>query len=326
MGIGIKALGVYVPENRVSNDDLAKIIDTSDEWITTHTGIKNRYLGSPEQATSDLALKACEAALEKAEVTPDQINLIIAATASGDYPGFPATACILQERLRAKAAGAMDLGAGCSGFIYALEVARSMVAAGTYSKILIVGAEMLSRIVDWSDRDTCVLFGDGAGAAVVQEMPGDSGIIRSILRSDGRGAEYLKRTAGGSRFPYKPGTTEAKDFCISMDGRKVYNFAVGANCDLIELFLKTPGIDIDMIKYIVPHQANIRIIQAAAKRLKLPEEKFYVNIEEYANTSAASIPLALAEMEAKGLLNRGDLILTIGFGAGLTYGGNLIKW
>lgn len=326
MGIGIKSLGVYVPEKRVSNEELAEKIDTSDEWIVSHTGIKNRHIASEEQTTSDLAVFAAEKALAEAGLDPEQLDLIIVASASGDFPGFPGTASIVQDRLRAKKAGAFDLSAGCTGFVYALETARGMIAGGSCETALIIGAETLSRITDWTDRDTCVLFGDGAGAAVVSKLPGESGVIKSILRSDGRGSEYLKRNSGGSRNPYKPGETEAKDFCISMDGRKVYNFAVGANYEIVEAFTALPGFSIENIKYIVPHQANIRIIQAAAKRLKLPEDKFYVNIEEYANTSAASIPIALGEMVNKGLLNRGDLIITVGFGAGLTYGGNLIRW
>ena len=326
MGIGIRSLGVCIPERRITNEELAGRIDTSDEWIVSHTGIRNRHIGAPEDATSDLAARACQSALERAGYEPGQVDMIITATASGDYAGFPAVACMVQEKIKAPKSAAFDLNAGCTGFVYAMEVARGMIASGGCKTVLAVGAEMLSRITDWTDRDTCVLFGDGAGAAVITELEGDSGILKSILRSDGRGADYLKRTAGGSRFPYREGVTQARDFAISMDGRKVYNFAVGANCDLLELLFAQMGITADDIAYIVPHQANIRIIQAAAKRMKIAEEKYYVNIDEYANTSAASIPIALNEMDEKGLLKKGDLIITIGFGAGLTYGCNLIRW
>jgi len=326
MGIGIRSLGVCIPERRLGNEELAKSIDTTDEWIVSHTGIRNRHIGSPEEATSDLAVKACLEALRSVDFEPERIDMIIAATATGDYPGFPAVACMVQDRLKAKRAAAFDLNAGCTGFVYGMEIARGMIASGAAKAILVVGAEMLSRITDWTDRDTCVLFGDGAGAALITELEGNSGILKSILRADGRGADYLKRTAGGSRFPYREGITKARDFAISMDGRKVYNFAVGANCDLLELLFAQTGLTADDIAWIVPHQANVRIIQAAAKRLSIPEEKYYINIDEYANTSAASIPIALHEMVGKGLLRKGGLVITIGFGAGLTYGCNLIRW
>jgi 3-oxoacyl-[acyl-carrier-protein] synthase-3 len=236
MGIGIRSLGVCIPERRLGNEELAKSIDTTDEWIVSHTGIRNRHIGSPEEATSDLAVKACLEALRSVDFEPERIDMIIAATATGDYPGFPAVACMVQDRLKAKRAAAFDLNAGCTGFVYGMEIARGMIASGAAKAILVVGAEMLSRITDWTDRDTCVLFGDGAGAALITELEGNSGILKSILRADGRGADYLKRTAGGSRFPYREGITKARDFAISMDGRKVYNFAVGANCDLLERY------------------------------------------------------------------------------------------
>jgi len=323
----IRSIGAYVPEKTLTNDDLASFVDTSDDWILSHTGIRKRHLASEEQAASDLAYKASSIALERAETRAEDIDLIILATASSDYPGFPSTACILQDMLGATRAGALDIAAGCTGFVYGLELARGMALSGAAEKILVVGVEVLTHITNWKDRDTCVLFGDGAGAAVVTaDAEEASGILDSILRAEGSGAPYLIRKAGGSRHPYTGKEANYEDLFIQMDGQKVYKFAVRVNTELVKMFFQRHSLTIDDIAYIVPHQANIRIIQAAAKRLGFPMEKFYINIDEYANTSAASIPIALNEMHEKGLLTKGDLILTLGFGAGLTYGGNLIRW
>jgi len=324
----IRAIGIYVPERAVSNEELSKTVDTSDEWIRSHTGIGNRHIAAPEEAASDLAIKAAKIALDKAQVDAMELDTIITATATGDYPGFPSTACIVQHALGAENAAAFDLLAGCTGFIYALSVARDMIIAGSARHILVIGAEVLTRITNWSDRNTAVLFGDGAGAAVVSAngKQDGRGILESVLRAEGAGAEYLMRKAGGSRHPFVDGETPADDLFLSMNGRRVYGFAVRVNTILINTLLRKANLRLEDINYIVPHQANERIIQAAAERLKIPMDKFFLNMAEYANTSAASVPIALNEMTEKGLLKRGDLIITLGFGAGLTYGGALIRW
>jgi 3-oxoacyl-[acyl-carrier-protein] synthase III len=323
----IRAVDFAVPAKRVANDELSASLDTSDEWIKSHTGIRFRHIADPGVATSDLAFEASRKVLERAGVSAEEVDLVLVATATADFVGFPSVACIVQDRLGAKNAGAMDLSAGCTGFIYALETARSFVEAGTARNVLVAGADVLTRIVDWQDRNTCVLFGDGAGAALVcgDAAAGDRGIIKSVLRADGSGARLLERTNGGTRFPFVDGKTDADTF-LRMDGRQVYNFAVKVVSEGIVDLMEKGKVCLDDIAWIVPHQANVRIIEAAAKRSKIPIEKFFLNIEEYANTSAASIPIALSEMCEKGLLKQGDLILTFGFGAGLTYGGNLIRW
>ncbi|MBN1797629.1 MAG: ketoacyl-ACP synthase III [Spirochaetales bacterium] len=324
----IKAISYKVPEKRVSNDELAKTVDTSDEWIYSHTGIKYRHIAEEQTAASDLALQPCLDVIEQADIDPKEIDLIIVATITQDYVGFPSTACVLQDRLGAVNAGAMDLAAACTGYIYSLETAKALIKTGSAKNILLVSSEILTKITDWTDRNTCVLFGDGAGASLVSlnEENTESDILFSILGAEGNGAPYLIRMAGGSRYPIRPHSENRKDGYIRMDGQKVYHFAVRVLCKTIKRILEKYNLSIDDIAYIVPHQANIRIIEAAAKRLKIPIEKFYVNIQEYANTSGATIPIALGEMVEKGLLRRGDYIITVGFGGGLTYGGNLICW
>ncbi len=322
----IKSIGAYVPSRRMSNDDLAKIVDTSDEWIYSHTGIHNRHIAADDEAASDLAYKASLAALENAKLSPEELDLIVLATATPDYFGIPSTAALIQHRLGADNAGAMDIFAACTGFIYALETAKAFMESGSSRNALVIGTEVLSRVTDWKDRNTCVLFGDGAGAAVLtdnRESP-LSNIRHSILRCDGSGADFLKFTGPGNRTLQKEEKVDRP--YVHMDGQKVYKFAVRALCETVERLLTDNNEHIDNIAYIVPHQANLRIIKAAAKRMKVPFEKFYTNMNEFANTSAASIPIALNEMIQKDLLRRGDMILTIGFGGGLTYGGNLIHW
>ena len=323
----IRGIGAFIPERTVTNDELTKTVDTTDEWIRSHTGIEKRHIIADEDATSDMATRAAEAAMKRAQVEAADIDLIIVATATPDYPGFPSTACLVQNNIGAEHAGAFDITAGCTGFIYALSIAKNMIHGGEYRHILVIGAESLTRITNWNDRNTCVLFGDGAGAAVVSQNHGQNGrgILDSILKAEGAGAEYLMRKVGGTRHPLTAETNH-EDNLLSMNGRRVYGFAVRVNTILINSFLKKHNLTINDIKYIVPHQANERIIQAAADRLNIPMDKFYLNISEYANTSAASVPLALNEMVEKGVLEKGDLIMTLGFGAGLTYGGNLIRW
>jgi 3-oxoacyl-[acyl-carrier-protein] synthase-3 len=328
MNAVIRSTGTYVPVRRMSNDELPKHLDTSDEWIVSHTGIRNRHLAADDQATSDLALEAAQKALNRARMVPEEIDIILVATATPDHVGFPATACIVQNKLRALNAAAMDIAAGCTGFIYGLETARGFVASGFANNVLLIGAEIMTRHIDWQDRNTCVLFGDGAGAVVVSadNGPEPTGILETHIRAEGSGANLLDRKAGGSRFPFQTGVTAQADTYLAMDGRAVYYFAVRVIVDTIQTLLEKANLTVDQLKYIVPHQANVRIIEAAAKRSKIPIEKFYINIQEFANTSAATIPIALAEMQGKHLLDPGDLVLTVGFGAGLTYGGNLLRW
>jgi 3-oxoacyl-[acyl-carrier-protein] synthase-3 len=328
MKIRIVSVGAYVPERRISNDELAQSVDTSDEWIRSHTGIGNRHICSEDQASSDLAVEAAAIAIRSSGLSPDDIDMVIVATATPDYLGFPSTSCIVQDRLGINDCGAFDITAGCTGFVYALETGRALIHAGTAKHVLVIGVEALSKIVNWEDRNTCVLFGDGAGAVILGAADDDdkSGFIDSILRSEGSGALSLIRKAGGSREPFDREKTEDKDIYLTMDGRKVYNFAVKVNAELITSILERNGLTFDDVDWVVPHQANIRIIQASARRLGIDLDKFFINIEEYANTSAASIPIALNQLAGTGKLERGQLILFIGFGAGLTYGANLIRW
>jgi 3-oxoacyl-[acyl-carrier-protein] synthase III len=334
MSVKITATGSFIPTMRVSNEELAKRVDTTDEWIRSHTGIGSRHYAEDGQLTSDLAVGAATAALEKAGLRPEEIDVIVLASVTPDYFGFPAAACIVQDKLGAVNAAAMDVNAGCTGFIYALDVGASMLGRNGRTKALVIGAETLSRIMDWDDRSTCVLFGDGAGAAVLEFEEGEeasatnqrSGMIASWLRAKGSGAAslYLRQSMRASTF------TREGDYLLApkleMDGKAVYMFAVKAITDVMTNLMTQSGLDIQDFKWIVPHQANARIVQAAAKRFGLPDERFYMNIEEFANTSAASVPIALDEMVKKGLIAKGDLIMTMGFGAGLTYGGAIIRW
>jgi 3-oxoacyl-[acyl-carrier-protein] synthase-3 len=338
MTFEILATGRAVPPNRVSNDDLAQKIDTNDEWIYSHTGIRARHIAEENAATSDLALEAARRVLEMAaEKTGEtlealilSLDLMVLATVTPDYYGAPSTACIVQAKLGAKNAAALDMNAGCSGFIYGLELARGYLSINpSHRRALVIGADLLSRVTNWNDRGTCVLFGDGAGAVLIEQDPAGverRGLIRSMLKADGTGRESIINRRGGSRHPFKIGETVETGSVLEMDGRAVYNFAVKAMTDVVEKLLAEEGISIEEVSRIVPHQANARIVQAAAKRLGIPEEKFFLNIAEYANTSAASIPIALDELNRDGKIGKGDMLMTIGFGAGLTFGGNLIIW
>jgi 3-oxoacyl-[acyl-carrier-protein] synthase-3 len=323
---------------------LAAHIDTSDEWIRSHTGIGNRYIADETVTSSDLAVEAAKNALamtagytgddlsqrdRAAAEAAETIDLIILATVSADFIGTPSTACLVQDRIGAKKAAAMDVSAGCTGFVYGLETAAGLLKISAERKrALVICSDVLTRITNWEDRGTCVLFGDGAGAAVIEKTDGEirSGLMQSILCADGSGRESLMIRRGGSKNPYKKGEVVKEHVYIEMNGQEVYMFAVKAINDIIEALMKAADISADNIARIIPHQANARIVQAAAKRLRMPMEKFYLNIEEYANTSAASIPIALDEMNRNGQLNKGDIILTVGFGGGLTYGGNIIIW
>lgn len=327
MNAYIRSIGAYAPEKRVTNDDLSKIMDTSDEWIKSHTGIESRHVAEKGVTTADLAVKASIIALERAGLTAEDLDMIILTTATPDYIGFPATACIVQDKLGAKNAGAFDLVAGCTGFIYGIDNAKNLILAGAAKNVLVVGSEMLTHVSNMQDRDTAVLFGDGAGAVIISESPdNESYMEHAILKSDGSGAEVLMRKSGGIKNPFIDGETTFNDTTLFMDGQAVYKFAVRVNTELIKNLLERTNLNIDDIRWIIPHQANIRILQAAAKRLKIPIEKFYFNLMEYANTSSASIPIAMNEAYENGKIKKGDKILLIGFGAGLTYGGTIIQW
>lgn len=322
----ILSTGFFVPEKILTNHELAKTVETSDEWIYSHTGIRERHLADEGQATSDLAAAAGRQAIERAGLAPAQVDLILVATSTPDYLGFPSTASLVQDALGAVNAGAMDLSAACTGFVYALETARAFIAAESARHVLVIGAEVFSRIVDWSDRGTCILFGDGAAAVLVGPSPPhlpDPWFVSSLLRSDGSGGLALLRPAGGTRKPF---SDHPADSLVSMDGRRVYAFAITVVKDIILDILGRHGLSLNDVDWVVPHQANGRIVASAAQRLGLPLERFYVNMEHYANTSGASIPLAIAEMDQKGLLKRGQLVVTVGFGAGLTWGANLFRW
>lgn len=325
MGIKIVAIGSYIPEKVLTNIDLERMVETSDSWILERTGIKERHLASPEEATSDLAYRAALRALTKANMSPDQIDSIIVATASPDYL-FPATACIVQSKLGAQRASCFDIEAACPGFIYALEIARGLLCIPDYRNILIVGAETLSRLVDFSDRNTCVLFGDGAGAAIVTRDSSESDILASFLKGNGEVHHLLMLPAGGSRNPASESTIREKGHYIKMQGKEVFKYAVTGMQEAAEKVLEKAGLSATELDWFVPHQANIRIIEATRERLNVPPEKVYVNIERTGNTSAASIPIALAEMEERGLLKRGHLVLLVSFGAGFVYGATLLRW
>jgi 3-oxoacyl-[acyl-carrier-protein] synthase-3 len=322
---GILGTGSYLPEKVLTNFDLEKMVDTSDEWITTRTGIKERRIADPSQATSDLATKAAEKALEDANLKPEDIEMIIVATVTPDM-NFPSTACIVQANLGALNAAAFDISVGCSGFIYGLAIAQQFVETGLYKNVLVIGAETLSKITNWKDRNTCVLFGDGAGAAVVGRVEKGYGILANYLGADGTGGKYLYMPAGGSRMPASHETVEKNLHTIFMEGQEVFKFAVRVMDSATIEVLERAGLSPEDIDMLIPHQANTRIIEAARKRLRLSEEKVYINLDKYGNTSAASVAIALDEAYRKGLIKKGDIILMVAFGAGLTWASNVIKW
>lgn len=323
--VGIIGTGKYVPERVLTNADLEKMVDTNDEWIVSRTGIRERHIAAPEQATSDLAYEAAVRALKSAGMTADQLELIIVATITPDT-SFPSTACILQDKLGAKHAAAFDLSAACSGFVYSMATANGFIQTGMYKNALIIGADTLSRITDYTDRNTCVLFGDGAGAVIVGEVPEGRGFLSFDLGAEGAGGDLLKLAAGGSRLPASEATVEGKQHYIYMNGREVFKFAVRVMGTATEEVLRKAGKTKEDIDLFVPHQANIRIIQSAMQRLELPEERCVINVDKYANTSAASIPLALVEAAEEGRIKEGDTVLLVGFGGGLTWGASVLVW
>lgn len=320
--VKILSTGSYAPENIISNTDLSKLVDTSDEWIISRTGIKERRISKGEN-TSDIAAKASERALQKSGLSPEEIDLIIVATATPDC-FVPSTACIVQDRLKAVNATCFDISAACTGFIYAVNIATQFIKSGQSKNALVIGSEVLSKIVDWEDRNTCVLFGDGAGAAVLQRSD-TKGIISEYTGSDGSGGKFLLCDTLSLNNPYFEEALPIQN-TLSMNGREVFKFASRIIPHCIDKVLEKSGHSLEDIKYIVPHQANINIIEYAAKKLKLDKSKFYINLDRFGNTSGASIPIALDEMNDNGMLNKGDKIIVVGFGGGLTFGAILIEW
>ncbi|MGM0508800.1 MAG: beta-ketoacyl-ACP synthase III [Fusobacteriota bacterium] len=318
-------MGSYVPEKIMTNKDLEDIVDTSDEWIQTRTGIKERRISKETEATSDLGLKAAKKALKDANIKANELDLIIVATITPDYP-FPATAAIIQDKLGAKEVAAFDLEAACTGMIYGLVTGANYIATGMYKKVLVIGSETLSKIIDWEDRNTCVLFGDGAAAVVLEEVEEDYGIKSYNLGARGSGGHTLDQPGGGSRNPATEETVKNKMHYLKMKGKEVFKFAVKALPETTKKTLNRINMTPDDVDIFIPHQANTRIINAAAKRLKQPISKFYTNLDRYGNTSSASIGLALDEAVKDKKVKKGDNLLLVGFGAGLTYGSCLLKW
>jgi len=322
--IGIIGVGKYLPKRVLSNMDLEKTVDTSDEWITTRTGIKERRIVSSHEATSDLATNAAKEALKDAGMKPHDLDLIIIATITPDMQ-FPSTACLVQAALGAKNAVCFDISAACAGFVYATIVAQQFIACGNYKNALVVGAEVLSSITDWEDRSTCVLFGDGAGAAVLSEVK-SGGILSTYLGSNGTMANLLMIPGGGSRNPATHKTIDKRLHYIKMEGNEVFKSAVKIMTDAAQIALKQAGLKCSDVDLVIPHQANVRIIMAMAKRLRLPEEKIFLNIEKYGNMSSGSTATALCEAVKAGRIKKGDIVLLDAFGAGLVWGACLLKW
>ena len=323
--VGIAGLGMYVPERVLTNQDLEKMVDTTDEWILTRTGISTRHIAAPGQATSDLALEAAKEALKNADFPADELDLIIVTTVTPDMM-FPSTACLLQGALNAPRAAAFDLMVGCTGFIYGMVMASSAIAAGTLNSALVIGAETLSRITDWEDRSTCVLFGDGAAAALLRPTEKGRGLLSFVLGNDATNADKLKIDAGGSRLPTSEETLRRRQHYLVMEGNEIFKFAVKIMEEATLEALSRVGLGVSDIDLLVPHQANVRIIDAASKRLGLPREKMLSNVERYGNTSATSIPLALAEAERENRLHPGDLVVLVSFGAGLSWAAAVLRW
>jgi 3-oxoacyl-[acyl-carrier-protein] synthase-3 len=321
----ITGVGSYVPEKILTNADLEKLVDTSDEWITTRTGIKERHMAAKDEFTSDMAAKAAQRAMKMAGVTASEIDLIIVATITPDMP-FPATACFVQQKIGAKRAAAFDLEAACSGFIYGLEIGQQFIMSRTYDTVLVIGAEKLSAITDWKDRNTCVLFGDGAGAAVLQNRENSHGLLTAVMGADGGKANLLFMPAGGSRCPASRDSVDARQHFLHMSGKETFKNAVQAMCSAAQEVLRRCEVDITRIKCVIPHQANRRIIDAVGERLGATPEQMFINVSRYGNTSAASVAIALDEAVASGKIQRGDLILLVVFGAGLTWGAAVIEW
>ncbi len=322
--VGINGVGACVPETIVSNEDIAKRVSTSDEWIVERTGIRQRHVADDQTAASDLAVPAAELALERAKVDASELDLVLVATITPDMP-FPATASVVAERIGAGQVAAYDLQAGCTGFVYALTQAYSTIVAGLAARVLVVGVDLLTKYLDWDDRGTCILFGDGAGAAIVGEVE-DGGFLSFELGNDGGHVDDLYVPAGGTRLPASEGTVASKDHTMKMNGREVFRFATRIMVTSARRALESAGLEADDVDLYVPHQANKRIIDHAVKELGIPEEKVIVNVDRFGNTSAASIPICLDEMLTDGIVEPGARVLMTGVGTGLTWGSALIEW
>ena len=321
----IISVGSYVPEKVITNADLEKMVETSDEWITTRTGIKERHIAAETEYTSDMAAKAALLAMQRGNITADQIDLIIVATITPDMM-FPATACLVQNKIGARRSAAFDVEAACSGFIYALEIGQQFIMSRTYETVLVVGAEKLSTIVDWKDRNTCVLFGDGAGAAILQHRTDAHGLLTACMGAEGDKAELLCMPGGGSRCPATADSVASGLHFLRMDGKETFKNAVTAMCTAGKEALRRCEIEISQIKCVIPHQANRRIIDAVGERLGVQPDQVFVNLDRYGNTSAASVAIALDEAVQQKRIQRGDLVLLVVFGAGLTWAAAVIEW
>ncbi len=322
---GILGVGMAVPERILTNADLERMVDTSDEWIITRTGIRERRVAGPEDTAATLGTLAARRALADANIAAEELDLVICATTTGDYL-FPATACLIQHALGAHRAAAFDLAAACSGFVFALDTASLFIRAGRYRYVLVVGVDTLTRFVNWADRSTCVLFGDGAAAAILGPCPREEGILATSLGTDGAGAELIYIPAGGAKMPADAHVLAQKLNTIAMKGPEVFKFAVKIMGEAALDALQKAGLRSQDVDLFIPHQANIRIIDAAAKRMGLGPGKVFVNVDRYGNTSAASIGIALREALDRGLVRRGSVLVFVGFGAGLTWGANVIRW
>ena len=321
----ITGWGMFVPEPVLTNHDLAKLIDTNDEWIRDHTGIGERHIARENEFPSTLAVEASLKALAVANLAPTELDLIICSTSSPEYI-FPATACLIQDQIGATRAGAFDLLAACSGFIFALNMAAQAIRSGSIKSALVIGSETLSRFVDWKDRNTCILFGDGAGAFVLQASDKPGGVLSAVMHSDGSGADSLTLLGGGSRHPATELTLREGKHFVQMDGKAVFRFATRVMGRAVIEALEAIGLTTNDVQWIIPHQANFRIIETAAKFLRMPLDKFIINVEHYGNTSTASIPIATVEAAQKGQLKSGDKVVFVGFGAGLTWGAMVVEW
>ena len=323
--VSIIGTGSYLPEKIVTNEDLSQLVDTSDEWITSRTGIKERRMAAQDEQTSDMAAKAALKALEMAKTSPADVDLILVATATPDML-FPATACFVQKKIGATKAACLDISAACAGFLFGIEIAQQFITSHTYDTVLVIGAEKLTSITNWTDRNTCVLFGDGAGAAVLKHRGSTHGVISTHIGSDGQYSDILFMPGGGSRCPITKENADQHLATIHMSGKEVYKQAVTAMLSSAKTALVGAGLTIDDVACVIPHQANLRIIEAIADRLKIPLDKFYVNLDKYGNTSAAAVAIALDEANRSGRIKSGDYILMVVFGGGLTWASTVIEW
>src|SRR5467141_2070363 len=323
--VSIVGTGSYVPEKVLTNADLSRMVDTTDEWITTRTGIKERRIAAKDENTSDMATKAALKAIEQAKISPKEIDLILVATATPDML-FPATACFVQKKIGAANAACLDVSAACAGFIFGLEIAQQFITSHTYNTVLVIGAAKLTSITNWSDRNTCVLFGDGAGAAVLRHRGSRHGVISTHIGSDGQYTNILFMPGGGSRCPITRENADMNLATIHMTGKEVYKQAVTAMVNASRKVLADAGLTADDIACVIPHQANLRIIEAIADRLEIPLDRFYVNLDKYGNTSAAAVAIALDEANRSGRIKHGDYVLMVVFGGGLTWASTIIEW